>query len=97
MEGGGEEEGRRTVDGEDGGEDGFDFVKGEDGAGEEGLQEGAVAVVVCIFLVGHGVGSWKSAGIGWELQRYVSLAPWITWIACLWRVLKSEEIRRVKI
>ena len=45
--------GRCTVDGENGGEDGFDFVEGEDGAGEEGLQEGAVAVVVCIFLVGH--------------------------------------------
>ena len=56
MLGGGGREGRRTVDGEDGGEDGFDFVEGEDGAGEEGLQEGTVAVIVCIFLVGHGGG-----------------------------------------
>lgn len=44
------------VDGEDGGEDGLDFVEGEDGAGEEGLQEGAVAVVVCVLLVSHGGG-----------------------------------------
>lgn len=35
-----------TVGGQDGGEDGLGFVVGEGGSGEEGLQEGAVAVVI---------------------------------------------------
>ena len=74
------------MDGEDGGEDGFDFVEGEDGAGEEGLQEGAVAVVVCIFLVGHGGGGELE-----ERRSRMGIAEIIAWIACPWRVLNPRR------